>query len=357
MVLSTYHDVGTSAVSSHNTSANRLRQLTWGATWLFCDVMPLTVTLVSYEKKSHVPPHFSCLSLRNAVVPLKMLLAQCDTDQANSIKLPKSHVTPHFNCLDLKNVMAPFLRPTAVLMLHLIMLPQLNKCSGTIDDATGISWSWYWCQLHHMTKNSYCISFWLSWPSKWNGAIYYTVGIMWHWHLHQRHYMTKKYVAHCFSHLDVMNSVVLLTMLLASYGADASVSSVRWLNKSSCISFWSSWANKWKWCYWWCHQCYVKSTPASFDQISYVGPHFSYLDLENKIVPLTMPTVSCDAHTDSNTFTWPKDWCHTLFQLSLPDEQNDVIYAAVSIMWQQCWYQWNHMTEKVMFHLILIIGT
>ena len=37
--------------------------------------------------KSHVAPHFSCLNVGNVMVPLIMLLAQCDTDaNVNGVK-------------------------------------------------------------------------------------------------------------------------------------------------------------------------------------------------------------------------------------------------------------------------------
>ena len=86
-------------------------------------------------------------------------------------------------------------------------------------------------------------------------------------------------------------------------------------------------------------------------------PYFNHFDLTNKMEPLTLPSVSCDAHTFTNGITWPKELCHMSFQLSSPDEQNGVIDDAVSIMWQQCWHHWYHMTEKFMFHLILNIVT
>ena len=51
-------------------------------------LMPTPMALHDY--KSHVAPHLNCLSLWNAMVPLMMLLASCDTDASeNGIKLPK----------------------------------------------------------------------------------------------------------------------------------------------------------------------------------------------------------------------------------------------------------------------------
>ena len=65
---------------------------------------------------------------------------------------------------------------------------------------------------------------------------------------------------------------------------------------------------------------------------------FDHLELANAMVPLTMPSVSCDAHTAASGITWPKESCDTLFQFSSPDEQDDAIDDAVTITWQQCWY-------------------
>ena len=54
----------------------------------------------------------------------------------------------------------------------------------------------------------------------------------------------KIYVAHCFNFLDLMNTVVLLTMVLSSHDDDDSAINVKLLEKSYCISFWSSWTKK-----------------------------------------------------------------------------------------------------------------
>ena len=62
-----------------------------------------------------------------------------------------------------------------------------------------------------------------------------------------------------------------------------------------------------------------------------LGLFFNHLDLRNKMVPLTMPSVLCDAHTGASSITGPKELCHILFQLSSPNEQNDAIDDAASI--------------------------
>ena len=43
------------------------------------------------------------------------------------------------------------------------------------------------------------------------------------------------------------------------------------------------------------------------------------------MVPLTIPSVSCDDYTSANSITWLKGACHTSFQLSLHNEQNAAI--------------------------------
>ena len=92
----------------------------------------------SNDQRSHVTPHSSCLNLRNAKMPLMILLASCDSHAtANGIKLPSSHGAPHFDCFVLRNVMVPVTtlsasqkagagangvtRPKKV-MLHLILI-------------------------------------------------------------------------------------------------------------------------------------------------------------------------------------------------------------------------------------------
>ena len=46
------------------------------------------VLMTSHDQKCHIAPHFNFLDLRNAVVPLMMLLALCDAG-ANSVTSPK----------------------------------------------------------------------------------------------------------------------------------------------------------------------------------------------------------------------------------------------------------------------------
>ena len=44
--------------------------------------------IASHSQESPVAPHFNCLNLRSAMVPLKMLMSLCDPG-ANGVTLPK----------------------------------------------------------------------------------------------------------------------------------------------------------------------------------------------------------------------------------------------------------------------------
>ena len=103
-------------------------------------------------------------------------------------------------------------------------------------------------------------------------------------------------------------------------------------------------------CHWCHHQHYVipmAMLMALHDQRGHVAPHFNCLDLRNSILLVKMPLASCDTDADTNSITWPKksfcisDW------LSEYKECNGTIANTVSIMWCWCWYQWHHITTKV----------
>ena len=153
--------------------------------------------------------NLKCLETSN--LSLMTLLASCGTNTTfNSIPLPKKLCcTSSQLSWQKRNAVVPLASHDA--------------------DPNGITWP----------KKSWYISFLSSWPYKWYGTIDETF-VMYHWHEHQWHYMPKKYVVHCF----VVWALCLMTMPLASHDADASANSVKWLNKSCCISFWSSWTNK-----------------------------------------------------------------------------------------------------------------
>ena len=147
-------------------------------------------------------------------------------------------------------------------------LSWLNKCSGATDDAISITWWWCWYQWHHMTKKVMFISFWSSGPKSgmvplmtllaWCDSDTSIISFPWpkdewcHWQYcrhHEtltavsQHYMTKTFYYTFLHNLDLMNTVLLLTMALASHHTDASANSVKWLKKWHCISFQSSWTN------------------------------------------------------------------------------------------------------------------
>ena len=122
----------------------------------------------------------------------------------------------------------------------------------------------------------------------------------------------KSYVMNCFNHHEIMNLMVLLTMLLVSYNTDAIV---KWLK-------------------------------------SHVAPHFDHIDQIN--VLLRMPSVLCDTNTG---ITWPKRSHWASFQPSQTNKLNGAIDNAISIMW--CWHlcQQHHMTKRVMSYLVSIVFT
>ena len=118
------------------------------------------------------------------------------------------------------------------------------------------------------------------------------------------------------------NTMVLLTLPLPLTSHDIDVrTKCQMIEKSSC-SLWSSWNE---------NVVVPLSVPlvscdantGITEPKSYFAPCFNCLDLTNKMVLLTIPSVLCDAHTGANSITWPKESCHTMFQLFAPKEQND----------------------------------
>ena len=160
-----------------------------------------------------------------------------------------------------------------------------------------------------MTKKLYCTLFESSWSNDYSGSRGNAIGITW-----------------CY----------------------ASASNVKWLNKSCWISFWSSWINK-------CSGVIDDVISVMWVIIGITWPkkvmlglNFNHLKLTNKMVPLTVPSVSC--HTGlMQTASHDQKSHHTLFHLASPNEQNNAIDDAVSIIWQQGWYQWKHLTKKWCF--------
>ena len=125
----------------------------------------------------------------------------------------------------------------------------------------------------------------------------------------------KSYVAHCFSHFDLMNTVLLLTMTFALH-------MLMWVPKVQ--NAWKSHVAS--------HFNHLElanavvllmmpsvsrdaSTGITWPKCQAV-PCFNHISWANKVVLLTMLSVSCDAGSGSNSITLPKESCHTLFKLS-----------------------------------------
>ena len=148
--------------------------LIWGMQWFhwWCcwhHMMSVLRPMALHDQRSHVALHFNCLDLWNAVV--SWMSAPCDDDASTSgITWPTKSW-----CMT-------------------------KECSGVIDDAgaNGITWP----------KKSCCISFWLSWPKKYNGAIddgdSSVSGITW----------PKCHVASHFDNPDLRNAVGPLMMVM-----------------------------------------------------------------------------------------------------------------------------------------------
>ena len=147
----------------------------WWLHWHYMTLMP--IPKASHDQKCHFSPHCSFRNVWNALVPLMMLMAPCDTHaSANSIELWKSHFAPHLDHLNLRNAMS-------TLMVLSISYDVDTKCSS-------ITWLQHYCQWiyvmavlmsvasHDKEKSGY-ISFQLAWPKECSGAIFYTIGIIW----------------------------------------------------------------------------------------------------------------------------------------------------------------------------------
>ena len=115
--------------------------------------------------QSHVAPHFSCLDLRNAMVPLMVVstngidaMAWHDSNtNASGIKKQRNDVAPHFICF-------------------------LSKESdGTIDAAAGMMWHWCQCQWHQITKNWCYTSLHLSWSKECSVSVFSANGMCCHY--------------------------------------------------------------------------------------------------------------------------------------------------------------------------------
>ena len=105
-----------------------------------------------------------------------------------------------------------------------------------------------------------------------------------------------------------------LTVALVSCDADANV--ITW-TKKSCTSFLSSWPKE-------CNGTindaigimWYTSARGITSPKMHVAHHFNCLDIRNVMVPLTIPSASCDPGADAYGVTWPKKSCCTSFWFS-----------------------------------------
>ena len=228
---------------------------------------------------------FDHIDITNGRVPLVTLLASCDTyTSINNITWPTS-----------------------------IQLSWLNKCSGAIDDFIGIICCW--CQWHFIMETLCCIPSWLSWCNKWNGAIDNTDDIMWHWHKHQWNLWPKNFIVLCFNHIDLMNTLVLLTMPLASHGVDAGAK-CQMTEKVMLHLILIILNLQMQWYYWWCHMTKMFCNTLLQSSWSNKWYHWQY-----------------HQSTGASSITCAKESCDTLFKLALPNEENSAIDDVVSITW------------------------
>ena len=72
--------------------------------------MWIPAPMVSHDQNHDAAPYFSCLELREAVVPLTTLFASYDTNtSASGVTGQKSDIAHDYSCLDLRNAVVPFL--------------------------------------------------------------------------------------------------------------------------------------------------------------------------------------------------------------------------------------------------------
>ena len=124
---------------------------------------------------------------------------------------------------------------------------------------------------------------------------------------------------------------------------------------SYCTLFHLSWSKEMQWCHGQGHWCHVVLM-ALHDQKSHVAPHFNYLNLRNRMVPLIMPSASCDAHASANGITWPKSlvalqfhhlglrnamvWLMMLFAPHDADVSTNGIIGPKMLHYTSLWLSW-----------------
>ena len=274
---------------------------------------------------------FQLSNLRNALVPLMMLLASCDTNaSAKGFKVPKkSSCTSYW-------------------------LPRHKKCNGTFDYTISIKW----CQLVPMVS-----------------------------------YKEKSHGAPHLNPLDFWNAMVAMMMLstshaadtyaMASYDTNINANGIMWCpnitwQKSNVVTHFNCLNLRSVRCHWWCCWHHLTLNPvqmASNGQFqlswckvyniaifmplalhdtdasgitwpkSHVTSPFYHLDLTNGMVPMMMLLTSCETDTSINGITWPKKLCFILFQSSRPNEYTDAITNVIGITWYRWKCQQCQMTE------------
>ena len=152
------------------------------------------VPTVWIDQKSDAAHYFSCLDLKTKQwCHLWYHLHHIIQHWCQWHRITKKSCLPHFYCLVLINTIFPLTIQSAShdtnTSIKFITWPKMScctsfqlswpkKCNSGVDDTTGITWYWYCCQRHHMTKKSCCALFWSSWYTKCNDTTDDAVGIM-----------------------------------------------------------------------------------------------------------------------------------------------------------------------------------
>ena len=210
----------------------------WPREWNVANDSAISITWCQSQwchmmKNNHDVPHFDCLDWRNAIMPLMMLPALCDTDiSTNSVTWPKMSCWASF------------------------ILSWPKEWNGSIDDAFGITWSQYHCHWCHLGPHFEHLYPWIT-----------VIPLTMLFTSHELRPMPscdpdangimsiKSHFAPHFICLKLRNRMMPL-MMLAPFDTDAS---------SNCIQ----------------------------GPKSHVTPHFDHLDPRNAIVPLTTLLAWC----------------------------------------------------------------
>ena len=143
-------------------------------------------------------------------------------------------------------------------------------------------------------KCQFFTSFWVSWLNKYSGTIDEAIGITW----------PKCHVESPFHHLHLTNGMVPYLTLSTLCDTDTSINGTTWPKTVILHNVTMFLPNEYHgacgnaidvtWC--WC-QCQVSN-----DWKSHTASHFDYLELTNAMVLLVMSSVSCGTNTG---ITWP----------------------------------------------------